>query len=1401
MSDGLTRLTSVGLDLTQFNQDILEAKAALQKAASDMASDPQYQINLNKALGVESGSSDAVDKAAKSTERLATATKSATDAYKGQAPETAKHKQSMVDISDATTKAEGASFQFLKTITDKARWLAAFYLVTQIKEAFTETLRVITETETAVVELQRVLNEDVGDVAIQGELYDMAIEFGRTFEEVSDTAVKFAQTGAEWAEVLDLTRATMLAVNTAELEVEDATTGLIAVISQFNLEASDMESIIDQINKTADNFPVTSEKIVDALQRAGGAADNAGLSLQSTIALITGMSEELGRSGANIGTALNSLINFSSRASSLDVFAQLGGSVADTVERYRMGAASIAEVWQALSVEINNLDVERQAVLNELFASEAYGEFADQLEAEATDITSTITDVYTTAGTLRQNYFIGLLGSTDTYEKALEGMLTASNYSVEENVKVMNTLAVRFQVLRNEAELLAVAFSEESGLSFFKGLTSALTELVKFVGVIGGIPSLLNAVWIAFLLIKQENIAKFIGGVGTAFVNAGKNIANKFNPNVEAAAKVSKTLSQSITGWTTAFAIGTLAVNAIVSAIEDYNEKQREMSVAANDRAQEVFDELSAMQKLSDQYKSTVLLQTEEASQRQVLGGWVKDVTEAYALEAEQIEKLNDGRQSGIALIAQESIERLKALEIENQVAVANANRINEQGGLLMESSESTGFTFGESVPELTEIEHLIEQVGGSIDTINSKGEELFRTFEISGDSALDIYKNLERLQELLNQQYTMDFSEWPSEVQEVYTAIEARMSEYEADYQEHWDTINDDILRKAQIAALEVEELYGAEVEDAIDAMSGYFDAYNAARVKGEGEAWDAIQSYVQAYIRENGEAGELLQDIVNGVLEDYANAWVDVGNEIVDAITRIEQMKEATEGLLTQAQMVSALFAQGMNVNNLVVSTNVEGLTSELEKWLNVAEQAEKDIQIANIRKGFSSLAEEATADFIAAEQEYLSALDMVGQIQEELANLEAGVQLPDVSGDTYSYDSYGGSDTEDPRITAAEEALALAEAELEFSRARGASDEEQVALLQIIQQKLHEVNNLYRAIDPNEYATDILANSTAWWDLQNEIVEIQSNFAETQEEITKNFELNIEALEREKEAIEDRYQAQIDALRDVEQENDRIRAKEEYYERLDEASKSLAEASARSGVEYREQEADIMEEISDINKDWNEQLEDWRIDDQIEQLESLRDAELEVIDRLIDALSALVDEVNELDADNLSYDNQALLESYKTDYMIPATDLAEKMWADVLEQMEKDNKLAAVDLSKVFGEEWADPARLEIDDIFIHGMVSVGESSAQILYEAWRDGWIQPISEDFAAVLRQFQEEQKKMTPSMPTSPGGSSGYTGSQNNYNNTRTTNNTVVNLTPTKRQSGYSSLDFRLLPY
>lgn len=354
-----------------------------------------------------------------------------------------------------------------------------FGAINAIKEA----VSTFKEVEMGVTEIARVMNDSSFVFKeYRDNLLALGVEYGQTFDVVQNIALRWAQSGYSTADSLELARTSLLALNTAELDARNATESMIGIMAQWQLEAGEMELVMDKINKTADNYTITSQDLVDGLLRSSGAARVMNVSLDETIGLLTVMREASGRTGREVGNALNSILSYIQRPSAINTFERLGINVfADEAKTQFRNAmeifGEIAVNWGSLSADIQDGFVQ-SAMDAELFneeLAEALGMQEEWNSLQQRDVTQAAAGIY------RRNYFIGMIERMSNVQGVLNGLMTAEGYSMRENERTMNTLEKQTQSLSASMEMLAVAMGDAGVLDLMKQMAAGGANLAMML--------------------------------------------------------------------------------------------------------------------------------------------------------------------------------------------------------------------------------------------------------------------------------------------------------------------------------------------------------------------------------------------------------------------------------------------------------------------------------------------------------------------------------------------------------------------------------------------------------------------------------------------------------------------------------------------------------------------------------------------------------------------------------------------------------------------------------------------------------------------------------------------------------------------------------------------------------
>lgn len=1177
---------------------------------------------------------------------------------------------------EAGTKGES----FLQKISDKAKWLGAFYVVNELRVGFIQALTTIKETEDAVVNLQRVLNdESIGKSRVTEELYDIAVEYGRTFEEVAEVSQQFVQAGNDWTDAVELTRGTMLALNTAELDVTQSTEGLIAIMAQWGLEAEDYADVIDKINITADDFAVTSEKIVAALQRSSSSAKNANISLEETIGIITALAEATGRSGENIGTALNSLIVYTSKASALETFAEIGSdAMKQVVKDYQQGAVSIYNVWEQLSKEVSNLSAQQQSML---FESADFQELAATLETE-------LKDVYGAAGTYRQNYFIALLNDMGRAKEAVENMADAQGYSTQENEKYMESLTAYFNQFKAVMAELAVQAGDSGGvLEFLKQLTKAGIGIGELVKSLGGIVPLLTAVGSAMIVINQQKIATTFIDIGNSVKSAGESVKTFFSFVAQGQGVTGK-LSNAFTALTGSVktAVGALgvmslaltAISMIYSAVKTAQEESRQKTI---EETQANLEKTEGIEDLISQYNNLQSIQKRTLEQDEQFADVNQQIISLLGDRKKQLEGLTQGTDeyaNALNNATKEILAQNRAqLELQ-KTTYGEEFQAQAKGGLL---TSQANFTVRETQDK--DIQNILNRYlqeyvqtnqlrrGGSIGTLYAPTDE-------SVEGLQQYYTDLVLAREALN-----DLASTSEEAGQIVGNSEA--------YQKLNETIN---------------------------ALSGSFNDYLESTVKlnaneilirdgipQTASEFENFKNNVIAATGANEEFNEIIENIVNDMFPYLAEAAEETGESIsnsfgvsqesIDELREtISELSDSIDGFQSGFDTVISAIEE-YNENGYLTVDTIQALISAGGDYISML-----DITANGI-----SLNEEATNRLLQEQQKNIDAMlqqamtaDVLETVQRYLAGTTEDVESSTVNAGNAAETAAG--QVSELAIQAMNGAISMSEFNKQLKEVMGetASEIDYGGL----QSELNGIINRYQ--DLSSVIGNLSTNQNAW---SNKAATSASNAAKAQTDAIKK------ELEAQKEAVKDRYDAEIQALKDVQEENDRLQKQEEYYRNRQEALRDIEKAATRSGVEYREQEDEARQKLEELDREWQETVSDWSIEDKIAELEALRDAEVAAIDAQIDSLEGSVSSLGTGMVNTYSNANKTMLSNYQTEYLqaikeettnayATVFDNMPELFGDALEVMLEQAKLNSMQLNNIYSVNFVNPLSSSLQKI---------------------------------------------------------------------------------------------------
>lgn len=886
---------------------------------------------------------------------------------------------SILQHEAALKKTQATSKNYHGTLRDIIQGFIKFQLsasivmnsIQLIRSAFNSLNETLVETEKVVVSIQRVLDETVEGGEISDKLYDIAERLGQTFDNVQEIAQNFAKAGLSWQETLDATEAAVLALNVAELTAEESSEGLIAVMQQFNYEASELVNVIDVLNKAADKSAVDTQELLVALQKTGSYASAANLSLEETVGLISALSEATAASGQNIGNALKSLFSYTTRESSLDTFAALSDDMNEVVEQYRLGAASILDVWEQLSVEMQSLDAQQADALSQWTESSGLDE---ELEGELSEIYDSLTGVYDSAGVYRKNYFIALMNNFEEVKEVMGEVSDAQGYTAEEQAKYMDTYEAKLNSLQAQWEHLAN--DEQGWLSIKKGLVDLASGLLTAIDAVGGLRTVVAALATVFASLFGAKIIKGIANIGKGFKNilsplknfqrysqlaaeaqtaqaiatdlqtvadqknaaaqALKNSADASSTAIQAAetaavaANTAATEANAVATQKAALAskafglalntvlgiagIAITVITAVVSGIQNANEKARqaaeERRQAALDNWDEISEESAGLAQLSKQYDELSSVQNKTAEEEETFKTTQEQIIELLGEKAKVLGLLTEG--------TEEYTNKVKELTKAELANAARDAKLAQDAALETEENLYTNVLYlaATGLSDKSNISDMLDSFSSNIykgddKDIKEKISEFLKQAinEYNPNSITAGVDFFSSLQELLLQH--IPESDWGDDVNDYLEALSKAQDEVEnriniiaeaqsllylyrngdPQTQADIDEIVNNIMEVSQVG-----ENYRETIEGIVVAFTGYKKATDDATDSTE-DLVKTISSLKEEELDELIEALQAVRDLEQDSLdiEEKKKSIIEAQNDLIEAQQALEDAKNA--------------------------------------------------------------------------------------------------------------------------------------------------------------------------------------------------------------------------------------------------------------------------------------------------------------------------------------------------------------------------------------------------------------------------------------------------------------------------------------------------------------------------
>ena len=393
--------------------------------------------------------------------------------------------RSLEKLSRPLGKITGQATEFQKSLeASNARVLAfgaSVAVINKLSQAFGALVENTIKVEATFAKINTILGGTEKQLQQFGNgIFAVAQKTATSFDDVAEGALELARQGLGVEESLSRVETALKLVRVAGVSSEQAVAGLTAAIKGFEGAGLTVAAIGDKLSEVDTKFAVSTEDLINGLERASASARVAGVSFDELLAVVTTVQERTQRGGAVIGNAFKTIFARLGRTDTLVALEDLGISVLDTQGNVR----SAIPLFQELAVELNRLGLK---------------------SVEAGDIIQKV------AGVRQRDILISLVedlnSSQSQFAKALQTSATAAGALDSKNNSLNQTLEALINNLVVGGQKLASVLGE-------LGFTDKVGDILEFFGaVVNGITDLLQGESLGAKF--AQGLVRGIGGVLT----------------------------------------------------------------------------------------------------------------------------------------------------------------------------------------------------------------------------------------------------------------------------------------------------------------------------------------------------------------------------------------------------------------------------------------------------------------------------------------------------------------------------------------------------------------------------------------------------------------------------------------------------------------------------------------------------------------------------------------------------------------------------------------------------------------------------------------------------------------------------------------------------------------------
>jgi TP901 family phage tail tape measure protein len=392
--------------------------------------------------------------------------------------------KSVSQFSNSLGRITGQATEFKKSMDAATARVFAFgataTVINGISQSFKTLVASTIDVEKRLIEINSIFGATEKQFAsFRKSIFEVAKNTGQSFAVVADGAAELARQGLSAEETAKRLNASLILTRVSGLDAVSSVNSLTAALNGFTSAGLNAENVVNKIIAVDTAFAVSAKDLAEGFQRAGSTAEDAGVSFDELLGLITSVQQKTARGGAVIGNAFKSIFTRLSRGTTISELQELGVQIdasqsgvqklqalSDALEN--VGNPTVASKIKELAGGVFQINVV-SAALKDLSSETSI--FADAASKSAAASNEAFSKNEALNKSLAAQINALVVGATNLAEKL--GQLTLGPV-----IGDLTSLATKF------TDFLNSALDEDSGSNLIKGFFQGISAFIQGPGII-----------------------------------------------------------------------------------------------------------------------------------------------------------------------------------------------------------------------------------------------------------------------------------------------------------------------------------------------------------------------------------------------------------------------------------------------------------------------------------------------------------------------------------------------------------------------------------------------------------------------------------------------------------------------------------------------------------------------------------------------------------------------------------------------------------------------------------------------------------------------------------------------------------------------------------------------------